>query len=218
MFNSTWLLVSAALRDALLMLRALALFNDRRKLYLSLKIGYRVTYSIEVALLCYYMRHPPNRQVGAVYYAGNLGCVITSLSNDDRKPTVADIILAVATAPVVLFNIILVVLVFHNILPAYRRNVGGKYTPLYTAVLRDGGMYFALVTASAIAVAITPLIWYDRPDRNNTCLPWFMGISPVAASRLFLNLRASAGKLKDNDSVAEECTQILSHEELEGVM
>ncbi|KZO91510.1 hypothetical protein CALVIDRAFT_568198 [Calocera viscosa TUFC12733] len=139
---------------------------------LALKVGYGVTYTIELALLCYYVsHHAPNRQTGGEDYGGNLGCVITSLTNNDKGPSVADIILAGSIAPVVIFNVILLFLVFYNILPAYRRNVGGEYTPLYTAILRDGGMYFVLVTASAIAVALTPLVWYNRPDRNNLDVP-----------------------------------------------
>jgi len=94
-FNSTWLLIAAALGDALLLLRTLALFRDRRKLCLSLKVMYGITYAIELALLCYYFSHPPSSGSGSGDYAGNLGCVITH-ATDATGPTVSDIILAVA--------------------------------------------------------------------------------------------------------------------------
>ncbi|EJU02736.1 hypothetical protein DACRYDRAFT_115731 [Dacryopinax primogenitus] len=197
-FNTTWLLLGSAIGDALLLLRVLALFADQQKTRLAVKIAYGVTYAIETAFLIYYLVHPSYAQPGSTAYAGNLGCVVTALTNNATKPTISDIILAIASVPIITFNALLVILVFKNILPAYRRNVAvGVYTPLYVALLRDGAMYFVLIAASGIFIIISPIVWYNRPDRNNAGVPWFMVLTPVAASRLYLNLRASAGKSRE---------------------
>jgi len=209
-FNSTWLLVLAGMGDALLVLRVLALLRDKQRVCLALKITYGFVYTIEVALLIYYLSHPPNQTAGSTAYANNLGCVVTTPSNGLTKASVADLILAIATAPVLVLNAILLGLVLYNILPAYRRqSASGVTTSIITAVLRDGAMYFVVVTAASVAVTFTPVVWFDKPPQTNVALPWFMCIVPLSSSRLFLNLRATAARAKE--------LMVQEQEELEGL-
>jgi len=65
-----------------------------------------------------------------------------------------------------------------------------------TSLLRDGAMYFVLMTAVTIFLAVVPLTLYKRLPDVEMGAVWFYAIGALAPPRLFLNLRATAGKAK----------------------
>jgi len=187
-FNSTWLLVSAGTTDGLLLLRVLALVRGKRKLTIALKWGYSVVYLVETGLLCYYYYGAAHGPYG---WATNLGCCQTLYVGDYTSLSLSAALVPIATAPVVLLNFALLIVVLCTVLPLARRDRDRIQTPLFGALIRDGVAYFALTSCVTLIATITPLVYYNVPRAVSLSIPWFLTIGPVSASRLFLNLRST---------------------------
>jgi len=138
-FKAAWLLFAAAIGDALVTMRVLALYKGKAKIRVALKALYGVTYMGEFALICYYL-DTNLRAKGIGNYAANLGCVITTPYSSWGPSNV----LAIAAAPVLFLNLVMLVAVFANVLPPYLRYSRKTRTPLMTALIRDGAMYFVM--------------------------------------------------------------------------
>ncbi|KZT58915.1 hypothetical protein CALCODRAFT_224968 [Calocera cornea HHB12733] len=186
LFYSSVLLSSAACTDGLLLLRVLALVKGRRAVNLTLRIIYIVIYLVLAALLFYYYFAITT---GARDWSTNLGCIQTLYSGGFTSLTAGTVLIPIATAPILVLNSILLGVLIWVVVPASRRE--STRTPLFSALIRDGVMYYVLILAINLTLIVTGLIYYNSPRAVAVAEPWFLSVGPIAATRLFLNLRTT---------------------------
>ncbi|KZT52845.1 hypothetical protein CALCODRAFT_74491 [Calocera cornea HHB12733] len=150
---------------------------------------------IETGLLCYYYT-VASRGDG---WTANLGCV--QLTGYYEPGVTFDItlqgtLISIATAPVVLLNFALLMTVLYIVVPLARQEQGKTGTPLFPVLIRDGVMYFVLAFSSTLLTSLGPIIFSNQPRAVSLGEPWFQTIAPIAANRIFLNLRSVMAKEK----------------------
>ncbi|KZT58917.1 hypothetical protein CALCODRAFT_225110 [Calocera cornea HHB12733] len=161
-----------------------------------------------MALLCYYYEGWIKRPNG---WDENLGCIQTQYVGAYTSFKVQDVLISIATyvslclgtlvvetsppvldrAPVVFLNSMILVVVLCTVVPVARRQQNEVVTPLLDALVRDGVMYFAITTAAALLMVTMGVVYYNTPRAVSASEPWFLSVAPIAASRLFLNLRTT---------------------------
>lgn len=96
----------------------------------------------------------------------------------------------IAVIFVLTLNVLMFTLTMIKLLPNWRRLHLMTMASLQEVVIRDGTIYFALVVAST-AILTTMIFALDgRAGIETAALPWCSVVIPIAACRLYLNLRA----------------------------
>jgi len=94
---------------------------------------------------------------------------------------------SVSTVAILFFNSLLFLLTMIKVAPSW---AGKSVGSLSVLLVRDGSVYYALVLTTSALLAIMPFKLTSRPGIELAALPWSIALSPIAACRLYLNLKA----------------------------
>lgn len=163
--------------DGLLLMRVVAVFHHKRRLCLTLYCLYTLCYLVEAAMAI--VNFVSSLRASPV--PDEWDCTTT------RHASGGNLLDTIVTLPILMFNLILFSFTLLHLLP-YCREVGRKQTPLLTLLLEDGAIYFAIVCGALLLETICPVV-----TTLDMGVAWLVLI-PMASNRLFLSLRAFAGR------------------------
>jgi len=191
--------------DALLLLRVVALFHERKLLCRALYILYGVAYSMELVIAIVYFILS-TRSSGTV---PEMDCASTESGAN------APFIGTLATLPILLFNTLLFSLTLIKALPYWGsgKSGGGGAVHLVSVMARQGTLYFAVVFGSALFETFIPLVLGSL--QPVTLSPWLV-LVPIASNRLFLGLRKEAAASRGEGSTVAVPETLAFHAESAG--
>jgi len=96
----------------------------------------------------------------------------------------------VAVIFVLALNVMMFTATMVKLLPNWRRLHMMTMESLHEVLIRDGIVYFGLIVASTGTLTAMIFTLGDRPGIETAALPWCSVVIPIAACRLYLNLRA----------------------------
>ncbi|KZT51479.1 hypothetical protein CALCODRAFT_133925 [Calocera cornea HHB12733] len=99
-------------------------------------------------------------------------------------------IYCISVIGVLALNVMMFTLTMIKLLPNWRLLHMMTMETLHEVVIRDGAVYFGLVLASSTVLTTMIFSLGDRPGIEMAALPWSSVVIPIAACRLYLNLRS----------------------------
>ncbi|KZO90331.1 hypothetical protein CALVIDRAFT_409216 [Calocera viscosa TUFC12733] len=97
---------------------------------------------------------------------------------------------SVVAVAILVFNLLMFTMTIVKLWPGSRKAQRITMESLSALLIRDGSIYFALVFTSSAILVIMVFSLTARPGLQLAALPWCVVISPIAACRLYLNLKA----------------------------
>lgn len=97
---------------------------------------------------------------------------------------------SVIAVAILVFNLLMFTMTIVKLFPGWQKAQRLTMETLSALLIRDGAIYFGLVFTSSAVLAIMIFALTSRPGLQLAALPWCVVISPIAACRLYLNLKA----------------------------
>ncbi|EJT99799.1 hypothetical protein DACRYDRAFT_117453 [Dacryopinax primogenitus] len=119
---------------------------------------------------------------------------------------------SVVAVAILVFNLLMFSMTIIKLFPGWRTSQGLTMEALSTLLIRDGAIYFGLVCTSSAVLTIMVFSFITRPGLQLAPLPWCVVISPIAACRLYLNLKAmgQTGQVSTQPTPTGESTNIVT--------
>jgi len=173
------------LSDGLLIFRLCAIYAGKPRMQLFIRITLGVFYAVFVALVIVVAANSFGPYAEDIEPTStNFGCLDPVDNSTNAGAVVAMTSIALAT------NAFMLVLTMVDALPTWWNSSGMSYVGnLRKLLVRDGTMYFMLNLAPLAIWAGFVVNFTGRPGILMAPLPWTCVIGPIAACRLFLNLK-----------------------------
>ncbi|KZT51478.1 hypothetical protein CALCODRAFT_512658 [Calocera cornea HHB12733] len=97
---------------------------------------------------------------------------------------------SVVAVAILVFNMLMFTMTIVKLFPGWKKAQRLTMETLSALLIRDGAIYFGLVFSSSAVLVIMVFSLTSRPGLQLAALPWCVVISPIAACRLYLNLKA----------------------------